>query len=50
MKIKTGTFDGPRIRELIKDNKFEEVMNSDDKNTWKALSTSSLIFLVVVGL
>ena len=50
MKIKAGTFDGPQIREPIKDEKFEEVMNPGEINAWKALSPSSLIFLVTIGL
>ena len=35
MKKKAGALDGPQIRELIKDDKFEEVMNPDEKNAWK---------------
>ena len=50
MKLKAGTFDSPQIRELIKDDKIEELMNPDEKNAWKALSPPSLIFLVTVGL
>ena len=49
MKVKAGTFDGPQIRELIKDDKFEEVMNPAEKNAWKALIPSLLIFSVTVG-
>ena len=49
MKVKAGTFDGPQIRELIKDDKFVEVMNPDEKNAWKAVSPSSLIFSETIG-
>ena len=36
MKIKAGIFDGPQIRELIKDDAFEEAMSLDEKNAWRA--------------
>lgn len=34
-KIKEGIFVGPDIRKLMKDTKFESVMNEVERNTWK---------------
>ena len=30
-KLKAGIFDGPKIRQLMKDKKFIETMNQDEK-------------------
>ena len=37
-KIKAGVFDGPKIRQLLKDEEFIETMISVEKNGWIALS------------
>jgi hypothetical protein len=35
-KIKEGIFVGPQIRELIKDEQFEELLNEVGKAVWQA--------------
>ena len=37
-KLKAGIFVGPKIRQLMKDKKFIETMNQDEKEAWMALS------------
>lgn len=34
-KVKAGVFDGPQIKELIKDDKLDENMNESEKKAWK---------------
>ena len=45
MKIKAGIFDGPQIRDLIKDDKFWEVMNPHEKYAWRAVKSIVVDFL-----
>ena len=33
-KIKADVFDGPRIRQLVKDEQFTEAMSDLEKNAW----------------
>lgn len=40
-KIKAGVFDGPQIREAIKDKKFMEKMDADEKKTWEIFNDVS---------
>uniref|UniRef100_UPI00358E4839 uncharacterized protein n=1 Tax=Myxine glutinosa TaxID=7769 RepID=UPI00358E4839 len=40
-KLKAGIFDGPQIRELMKDPKFDESMESNERNAW--LSFKSIV-------
>jgi hypothetical protein len=35
-KIKEGVFDGPQIRELLKDRKFEETLTPAERNAWQS--------------
>jgi len=35
-KLKAGIFDGPKIRQLMKDKEFIETMNQDEKEGWMA--------------
>ena len=35
-KLKAGRFDGPQIRELIRDAEFENSMNEVELEAWKA--------------
>ena len=44
-KIKAGVFDGPEIRQLLKDKEFIETMNSVEKNGWIAFSQVANNFL-----
>ena len=37
-KLKAGIFDGSKIRQLMKDKKFIETMNQDEKEAWMAFS------------
>ena len=37
-KIKAGVFDGPKIRQLLKDKQFIETMSPEEKNGWIAFS------------
>ena len=37
-KLKAGVFDGPNIRQLLKDKEFIETMNPEEKNGWVAYS------------
>ncbi|CAK8691493.1 unnamed protein product [Clavelina lepadiformis] len=37
-KLKAGIFDGPKIRQLMKDKKFIKTMNQDEKEGWVAFS------------
>ena len=34
-EVKAGIFDGPQIRELIRDAEFENTMNKVELETWK---------------
>ena len=35
-KLKEGIFIGPQIRQLLKDNKFDSIINGDEKAAWEA--------------
>ncbi|XP_066463509.1 uncharacterized protein [Eleutherodactylus coqui] len=35
-KLKEGIFVGPQIREVMKDDRFEQSLNPDEKDAWKA--------------
>ena len=35
-KLKAGIFDGPKIRQLMKDKKFIKTINQDEKKGWMA--------------
>ena len=37
-KIKAGVFDGPKIRQLLKDKEFIETMSPEEKNGWITFS------------
>ena len=37
-KLKAGMFDGPKMRQLLKDKEFIETMNPEEKNGWVAFS------------
>ena len=37
-KIKAGIFDGPQIRELMKDQQFENSMNNVERNAWSSFT------------
>jgi hypothetical protein len=39
-KIKEGIFVGPQIRELIKDEQFEEQLNEVGKAVWQAFKNT----------
>ena len=39
-KIKAGIFDGPQIRELIKDTSFHDALNPAELSAWLSLSLS----------
>lgn len=38
-KLKAGIFDGPQIRELLKDSKFDDSMGDNEKNAWVAFKS-----------
>ena len=38
-KLKAGIFDGPQIRELIKDPKFDEVLSTAELSAWQSLKS-----------
>lgn len=40
-KLKAGIFDGPQIRELMKDPKFDKSMEGNERNAW--LSFKSIV-------
>lgn len=44
-KIKAGVFDGPQIRQLIKDERFIETMTELEKNAWLAFKSIVKDFL-----
>lgn len=44
-KIKAGVFDGPQIRQLIKDERFIETMTELEKNGWLAFKNIVKYFL-----
>lgn len=44
-KIKEGVFDGPQIRQLMKDPKFMQKMSSDERKAWKSLIDISQKYL-----
>ena len=39
VKFKEGIFVGPRIREVLKDTDFEELLNFKELRTWKAFKS-----------
>ena len=44
-KIKAGVFNGPKIRQLLKDKEFIETMSPEEKNNWIAFSQVVKYFL-----
>jgi hypothetical protein len=44
-KIKEGIFVGPQIKELIKDEQFEEQLNEVGKASWQAVKNVTKSFL-----
>lgn len=44
-KIKAGVFDGPQIRQLMKDEKFIETMSELEKNAWLSFKEIATKFL-----
>ena len=44
-KLKAGIFDGPQIRELIKDPMFEQALNSAELSAWQSLKSVIANFL-----
>uniref|UniRef100_A0A6A7G1J7 Uncharacterized protein n=1 Tax=Hirondellea gigas TaxID=1518452 RepID=A0A6A7G1J7_9CRUS len=44
-KLKAGIFDGPQIRELMKDPKFDESMEDNERNAWLAFKSIVTNFL-----
>lgn len=44
-KINEGVFDGPQIRDLFKDEHFEELMTDTEKDAWQSFREVSTSFL-----
>jgi len=44
-KLESGIFDGPQIRQLLKDAKFEDSLESNEKNAWHAFKSIIQNFL-----
>jgi hypothetical protein len=44
-KIKEGVFVGPQIRELFKDDRFDNMLQGNEKNAWDAFRLVSTNFL-----
>lgn len=44
-KLKAGIFDGPQIRELMKDQEFEQNMEGSERNAWVAFKSIVQNFL-----
>lgn len=44
-KLEAGIFDGPQIRELLKDAKFEDSLDSNEINAWRAFKSIIQNFL-----
>ena len=44
-KLSNGIFDGPQIRELMKDNNFDSSLNRKEKTAWQAFKTIVCNFL-----
>lgn len=44
-KLKAGVFNGPQIRELMKDSGFDETLNELEKSAWMSLKSVSTQFL-----
>ena len=44
-KIKAGIFDGPQIRELIKDTSFDDALNPAELSAWLSLKSIIANFL-----
>ena len=43
-KLEAGIFDGPQIRELMKDQMFEEVLSEDELFAWQSLKSIATNF------
>jgi hypothetical protein len=43
--LEAGIVDGPQIRELLKDAKFEDSLESNEKNAWRAFKSIIQNFL-----
>ena len=44
-KLVAGVFNGPQIRELMKDTTFDEVSTEAEKRAWESFKNISLNFL-----
>ena len=44
-KLKAGIFDGPQIRELMKDSKFDDTPSAAELSAWKSLKSIIINFL-----
>ena len=44
-KLEAGIFDGPQIRELMKDTKFDEILENNEMNAWRAFKSIVQNFL-----
>ena len=44
-KLRAGVFNGPQIRELMKDSTFDKTLNELEKLAWESLKSVSTEFL-----
>ena len=44
-KLKAGIFDGPQIRELMKDSSFDDALSATELSTWGSLKSVITNFL-----
>ena len=45
VKLKTGIFDSPQIRQLMKDPMFDETLSKAEQSTWQSLRSVVTNFL-----
>ena len=44
-KLRAGVFDGPQIRELMKDSSFDEILTGNEKTAWVSFKNVYINFL-----
>ena len=44
-KLRAGVFDGPQIRELMKDSSFDEILTGNEKTAWVSFKNVCTNFL-----
>ena len=44
-KLRAGVFDGPQIRELMKDSSFDEILTGNEKTAWVSFKNVCINFL-----